>query len=73
MSDISLNPMLFVGTDENTSGGWHNFEGYHETIEEAQKHVENLQFFFEWAHIVVEGKIVKEGFKYESGWKWQDY
>jgi hypothetical protein len=75
---FSVKPMLFVGTDENTAGGWHNFEGYFDTVEHAKKHVLKMSNFFDWAHIVVNGKIKVEGqnlkmsVNYPSNWKFTE-
>lgn len=74
-TEVTLKPMLFVGTDENTAGGWHNFEGYFPTVEHAKHHVLTMSNLFDWAHIVVDGKIKVEGLNmktspnYPSVWK----
>lgn len=75
---ITIKPMLFAGTDENNSGGWHNFIGYFDSIEHAKLHVLTLSNLLDWCHIVVEGKIKIEGnsfrmsANYPSSWKFKD-
>lgn len=64
----SLNPtnlvigykiMLFMGEDYYAIGGWEDFQGYYDTVEEAKLDTSLIESnpTMQWAHIVENGKI----------------
>ncbi len=55
--------MLFYGDEYYPAGGWEDFYGYFDSVEEAEKTLLSLDPSFSWGHIVKDGKIVK---KYNS-------
>jgi len=54
---ISVKPMLFVYYDFYPSGGWNDFEGFFDSVEEAKEYVNKLDYSESSAHIVEDGKI----------------
>ena len=55
---IGLKPMLFVGDDYYPLGGWRDFKGFFDTVEDAKAAVLKEDLGLCWAHIVYENKIV---------------
>lgn len=58
--------MLFAGSSFYPSGGWEDFRGYFNTVEEARIFlIHNWETFdiccSPWAHVVEDNKIVLEG------------
>jgi hypothetical protein len=58
--------MLFAGSDYYPCGGWKDFRGYFDFVNDAKKFLlDNWETFdiscCPWAHIVEEDKIVLEG------------
>jgi len=69
---------LFYGDQYYPLGGYEDFKGNFSTIEEAKSYVEKLeQCFLNWAHIVIDDKIVLKGvldtdFINEDIWEWEE-
>jgi len=70
--------LVFAGRNYYPYGGWEDFKGIFNTIEDAQKSFENESenYYNEWAHIVKDGKIIFEGFlnwgKYPRKWQFDE-
>lgn len=60
--DVTIKPMLFAGSTFYPHGGWEDFRGYFDTIEDAKKWLQSnsceIATWSSWAHIVVNSKIV---------------
>ena len=59
---IKLKFILFAGSGFYPAGGWEDFQGYFDTIEEARKHLFSIAEDFccdPWGHIVKDGKIIE--------------
>jgi hypothetical protein len=55
--------MLFAGTNYYPSGGWEDFKGYFNSIEDAMKFINDDKKFSycSWCHIVIDNKIILQG------------
>ncbi len=70
--------MLFCGNDYYPYGGWEDFNGYFESIEQAKNYLKENEpdACCKWAHIVFNDKIVQRAtssnyFGIEKkGWTW---
>jgi hypothetical protein len=61
---IGLKPMLFAGTNYYPLGGWDDFKGYFDSIEDAMKFIDDRKEDFSycsWCHIVIDNKIILKG------------
>lgn len=69
--------LLFEGEDYYPSGGWHDFKGHFETIEQAKTWLEENYSCpcDQWAHIVYQGKIILNAYSPEllehTNWIWE--
>lgn len=50
--------LVFYGERFYPIGGWEDFKGSFDTIEEAAAYIETLDCIDCWAHITFEGKII---------------
>lgn len=55
--------ILFMGDIYYPSGGWEDFSGYFETMEDAIKFIESKDPGCLWAHIVYQDKIILEAIR----------
>jgi len=74
--------MLFAGNNYYPEGGWEDFRGEYDSIEEAKKVL--LRDFKDkfgilsdgWAHFVEDGKIIEtasfDDCIYKTGWKFEE-
>ena len=54
--------MLFAGYDYYPSGGWEDFKGYFDSIEDAKNYLLRIEMGHDsWMHIVEEGEIIMNG------------
>jgi hypothetical protein len=55
--------MLFAGTNYYPSGGWEDFKGYFNSIEDAMKFINDDKdlSYCSWCHIVIDNKIILQG------------
>src|SRR5436190_23392915 len=62
---VSIKPMLFAGVNFDTDGGWYDFQGFFDSVEDAKNYNSN---HFPWAHIVENGKITwkRSGLTYQQ-------
>lgn len=64
-----LVPILFVGSVFYPDGGWRDYRGFFNSMDEAQEYLENnCDPELEWAHLVEHNKITFQWFgKSEDG------
>ena len=53
--------LLFAGYHYYPSGGWNDFVGQYDTIEEARQSYRSMDVNYEWYHIVSGNEIVEFG------------
>lgn len=62
---ITIKPMLFCFDEYYPNGGWDDFKGYFDSVDDAKQNLyENASSWLlccGYAHIVVDGKIVWKG------------
>lgn len=54
---INIKIMLFAGNQFISLGGWEDFQGFFDSIEEVKEFLNKNILSWEWAHIVQDGKI----------------
>ena len=70
-AEVTIKPMIFAGWFFYPDGGWEDFRGFFDTIDDAKKWIqENLGqggYPLQWAHIVHNNKIIlKVSFDYRT-------
>jgi len=64
---VMIKPMLFWGDTFYPNGGWKDFRGFFDSVDEAKEFSEKNLSCYMWAHIVENGKIT---WKFEcDDWK----
>ena len=63
---------LFCGACYYAEGGYNDFRGSFDSIEDAKLHADGLPDYCEWAQIVLDDKIIQTGGCWDkSPWKWE--
>lgn len=70
--------LVFLGEYYYPSGGWEDFRGDFDTLEECLNYIKSQDAFYKWAHVVYKNKIIKNAnttirdFK-NHVWEFTDY
>lgn len=70
--------LVFLGDDFYPCGGWEDFRGDFDSLEEALNYIKSQEPNYSWAHVVYKNKVIKtattstKDFKNHT-WEFKDY
>jgi hypothetical protein len=52
--------LVFLGDNYYPWGGWEDFRGYFDSLEESLNYIKSQDAGYTWAHVVYKNKIIKQ-------------